>query len=286
MNESFSSKQQTEIEVVLRKKGWFVLRLPDPGPVYAAREALTARLRSLTGTRSATLENYHRIPLSDKQHTRLQLLITKFFRSRRFGRKIIQAQLGFFQRLIGRDIDIQTNPYLRIVRPGKVADNIGYHRDTFYGATPFELSISVPFVDIEKKAALSVITGSHVRPESDFPTRSFTNLHVTKGSAVHRLGFLYKPKEIYPSHLKALKPVPALVGQALIFNLSLVHGCVENRSHQTRWSTDIRMVNATAPIDLSSRPKYYEPLCRSPLTEQAQAYYKANRKTLVLHKLR
>ena len=91
---------------------------------------------------------------------------------------------------------VQTNPYLRIARPNKKVDNIGYHRDTFYGGNPFELSVFVPFVDLDARGTLNLLTGSHILPESQFPTTKIENPDpaVRKGTAKHQLGFAYAPK--------------------------------------------------------------------------------------------
>jgi len=78
-----------------------------------------------------------------------------------------------------------------------------------------------------------------------------------------------------PSIAKDMLAVPLKLGQAIAFSLSTVHGCVVNNGTVTRWSTDIRVMNAFAPVDLSARPDYYEPLSSSVLTAQAQEYFTA-----------
>ena len=75
-----------------------------------------------------------------------------------------------------------------------------------------------------------------------------------------------------------MRPVPMRVGQLLIFSLSLVHGSAQNTGKTTRWSSDVRVVNALAEVDLSARPDYYEPLCRSAVSSGAQAYFDANKR--------
>jgi hypothetical protein len=43
--------------------------------------------------------------------------------------------------------------------------------------------------------------------------------------------------------------------------------------------TDIRVMTSLAPVDLSARPDYYEPLCRSVVTDSAYAYLQVNEDT-------
>ena len=120
--------------------------------------------------------------------------------------------------------------------------------------------------------------GSHVLSEKLFPTTQILNpdSQVVKGSQKHQLGFLYAPKLMDPSVNEKMKPVPIKIGQALIFSLSTVHGSIENRGTRTRWSTDIRVLNALANVDLSSRPDYYESLAVSTVTESARRYFSEN----------
>ena len=56
----------------------------------------------------------------------------------------------------GIDIHIQKNPFLRIARPNKIEDNIGFHRDTLYGQSQFEVSVHVPLVNLDKSFMLKV----------------------------------------------------------------------------------------------------------------------------------
>ncbi|MCB1110505.1 MAG: phytanoyl-CoA dioxygenase family protein [Chlamydiia bacterium] len=258
------------------EKGWVVIDFIDPQPVFQARDILQNRLDKLLG-KHVPLEDYHTVIVDDEQHTEVQVQMTAFFREQNFGKSIIEKQLPLFKPFLGLDLFVQRNPYLRMARPGKPQDNIGYHRDTFYGGSPYELSVLVPFVDVAAPSALQVMTGSHTLPENHFPTVQIENPDeaVRKGSAKHQLGFLYAPKVMDPSIEKDMLAVPLKLGQAIAFSLSTVHGCIVNQGTATRWSSDIRVMNAFAPVDLSARPDYYQPLSSSAMTAQAQEYLTA-----------
>jgi len=268
-------KSLDELKRHFYEHGWIVVKLPNPEPVYAARTALLTELRRLTSNEKITLEEYHQFIEDDSTHTDLQFQLTQLFWNQRWSTKIISAQLNFFQAFLGQDINIQSKPHLRITRPRKPQDNIGYHRDTYYGCSPFELSVLVPYVDVPKESSLSVLSGSHIRPESDFPTTQIENPEVNKGSVRHQLGFLYAPKIIDPSRTVNMQPVPLALGEALIFSLATVHGSIENRGQVSRWSSDIRVVNALAPLNPSLKPGYYEKLSSSVVTDLANLYNQA-----------
>ncbi|MCB1085253.1 MAG: hypothetical protein KDK60_04045 [Chlamydiia bacterium] len=259
------------------EKGWVVIDFLDPTPVLEARKALQKQLNKILG-KEVPLEQYHTEVEDDRRHTEIQVELTEFFRQKNFGKAIIEKQLPLFKPFMGLDLLVQRSPYLRMARPGKKQDNIGYHRDTFYGGSPYELSVLVPYVDVPALSALQVMTGSHILPEDHFPTKQIVNpdTEVTKGSSKHQLGFLYAPKIMDPSVEEEMLAVPLKVGQAIAFSLSTVHGCVMNQGETTRWSSDIRVMNAFAPVDLSARPDYYQPLSSSPVTAKAEEYFLAS----------
>ena len=186
-------------------------------------------------------------------------------------REVICSNLRYFQSMIGMDLHIQSKPYLRVVRPGIAADNIGLHRDTWYGDSAYEVSVWIPLTDTDEGSALRVAPGSHLWPESKYPIEPVAT-DVVQGSEDHAKGFPYAPKRFVGDI--ATKPIPMRVGQILIFPVSLLHGTVENKSDKVRVSVDCRVANSLAPIRMSrSRDaEYYKPLCVSPITELAKRY--------------
>ena len=194
-------------------------------------------------------------------------------------RRVIEEHLEFFRRLIGADMMIQSKPYLRISRPGVETDNIGFHRDTWYGDTPYECSVWMPLTDTDMGNSLQVAPGSHVWAEKAHPTERTARPDVPKGSVKHSLGFIYEnPKQLVSPC--EMRPIPLKLGQMVVFSLALLHGQEVNRSTRTRFSLDCRLANAMANIRLgrSRDAAYYERFVTSPVTQAALAYEKANAK--------
>jgi hypothetical protein len=252
--------------------GWVLVKLPRPDVIQEVRGVLQDELRRLSGYSDITLERYHEIADDDATHQQYQIQLTELFRKHRYAHRVLAAQDDFFRPFLGPDLLVQISPYLRMARPGKPQDNIGYHRDTFYGASPYELSVWIPYVDLPAESSLSVLSGSHIRPESDFPVTQTQSSEVTKGSELHKIGFPYAPKVMDANPLANIQPVPVRAGEALVFSLATVHGSVLNAGPIARWSTDIRVVNALAPVDLSGRPDYYERMSSSVVSDRARAY--------------
>lgn len=186
-------------------------------------------------------------------------------------------EMDYFHALLGRDTHIQRVPFLRISRPGISDDNIGLHRDTWYGDTPYEISVWIPFTDTDEGNALRVAPGSHLWSEAAYPVERFDG-GVEKGSVKHSLGFIHGN----PKRLQSSRPtiaLPVRVGQMIVFSLALLHGQEVNRSTRTRVSMDFRMTNSFSPVKFarSRDPHYYTSLSASPVAQVAQRYYEAQK---------
>jgi hypothetical protein len=218
------------------------------------------------------LDSYHLHVVDDDVHARVHWELANRYWDTRLGDRIVESELRFLRGFVGFDLHVQRHPYLRIARPGQARDATGIHRDLLYGASPYEVSIVVPLTDLDVDAALCVVSGSHTEPAASFPATRVESTDVALGSPRHRLGFPYAPQLLDPEVLDRAEPVPLRVGQALVMGLGLVHGQQVNNSAATRVTTDVRVVNSLAPVAFSRgvRDDYYEPLCSSPVTEQAR----------------
>ncbi|MBI4021912.1 MAG: phytanoyl-CoA dioxygenase family protein [Candidatus Andersenbacteria bacterium] len=259
-----------------RQHGYCTIELAHPAALVKQRDALLTGLRDMLGNISVTLPDYHNAILDNHGHDRVQIELTRQLRAQPYLHQLLRDNQELFTCLVGADMLAQRAPYLRIVRPGSASDSIGYHRDTFYGGSPYEISLVIPFVDLVAANTLRVQPNSHTIPEADIPLTQTVSATVQKGSAKHQLGFLYAPKIIDPAFPLQMQPLPLRFGQVLAFSLATLHGTTDNASTITRWSSDLRIVNSYIPLDLSARPTYYQPLLQSPATDIAQAYLNSN----------
>lgn len=208
-------------------------------------------------------ESWESYETSDDDHFSLQKDLTdKLRQSNLIGYALRENRSAFMQFFAGADGFLyQNNPYLRISRKEKPQDNIGFHKDTFYGGYPEELSVVIPLVDLDEGMALQVLDGSHKIPDETFRYNQVEagQRGIHKGDTKNSLGFPYAPKEMDMEQLSGIHPVSLNFGQALVFYLSTVHGQVVNTGARTRWSIDTRIVARNSGLDFSQRPyKYVE----------------------------
>lgn len=246
--------------------------------MFAARDRLLEHLRQRELPTLERLEEYHTQVTEEERHVAVLHELATWYWEAGLGGAIIAANLEFFRRLVGPDLHIQRYPYLRAVRPGLARDAAPMHRDTYYGASPYEVSVVTPFTDMDASQAVRVISGSHLAPDAEYPFIQEISADVKLQSPRHRLGFPYAPKLLDSTLAERAEAVPLKVGQVLIFGLSLVHGGGTNAGRTTRFSTDIRVVNSLAPVAWSRgvHTDYYVPLCASPVTGTVQRFLAAN----------
>ena len=268
----------SEMNELYSKNGWMVLDLTHPETVFEARDAIVAFLRESFFPTLERLEDLHGHISDDEAYIKVHLALNGFFRERQFAKKIISSELDALQKLISPDLCIQTNPYLRIARPGVAGDNIGLHRDTFYGASPYELSVVVAYTDLDEGGALRIVSGSQRTPESETRFHEVDIDGVERGSPRHLAGIPYIARIVSPEIANEAVPVPLTVGQVLIFGLATVHGQEINQGAGTRVTTDIRIVNGLAPfvVNRAGPDAYYTLLSQSPVSEQADLYLRVH----------
>ena len=185
-------------------------------------------------------------------------------------------------KILGPDIDIQTDIYLRVSRPNNENDFIDWHRDTFYGNSYWEMNFWFPIFPLNEGAGLAIIEGSHLTPSTNIHSiedkNSFRN-KVVKGSLANELGYTYAPKsddtisQCKPSQIKLIIPQ---LGQGVIFFAYAAHRAVNN-SINTRISCDLRIKSMNAPTN--TRAGYYQPLRRGAITTCVEKMMAMNKET-------
>ncbi len=188
-----------------------------------------------------------------------------------FNRKIaetIQDQIR--DEIDEKDFFIQTNTYLRAARPltkNPKIEAIGWHRETFYGPN-MEKSYNIwtPLLNVVPDNTLRFIPESQLIPDKDIKTHQFDEVTTPKGSASHKIGFQYSPKQIISGvNLKNFSQMIVPDYCSSIFPGNLIHGAGVNLSKNIRFSTDFRILPKSAydvkknkQFHLSSEKPYFE----------------------------
>lgn len=261
------------------EQGFAVYTLANTDALSELKQLLLKTLRKSTSA-TADLENYHDYVRDDEEHRTLQYVLFTTIGDSELHKQIIRDNRAFYAAVFGPDLDIQTQPYVRIARPGKHQDNIGFHRDTFYGNSAYEVSSSFALTNTGDKGALMLAPGSQAM--GDIEVEQEISAVTTKGSDANKMGFLYAPKKILHPYKLGLRPVPIEFGESVMFGLGVVHGQEVNLSEVTRWAVDFRLKSHFAPISKNLKSGYYSRLWNSGITLAADQYYQASAKEKML----
>ncbi|BDX07770.1 hypothetical protein [Planctobacterium marinum] len=270
MNMIFSCRELDTATQFMADNGFMVISGISVTSLEAVKKMLLSELQSYFDP-ELTLENYHQYVSSDNEHKKIQFQLFSKLSESQSHFALVKDNQSLFKSIYGPDIDIQVQPYLRIARPGCYQDNIGLHRDTFYGNSAYEISNSVNLTRVNSKGALNLVAGSHkLGPVDTIKKQSDV---VAKGSNANKMGFLYAPKEIQQAEQYSQTPVALAEDQILMFSLGVIHGQKVNQDCITRWSIDFRLKPSFAPVSKNLKEGYYCNLFRSGLSRAAISYY-------------
>ena len=260
-------------------KGWVKIDLVNKIKKKKTILTLESALVKIKDNNEITLSNYHKFVNEDEAQN-IRWKLTKIFWKEKYVEKICMDNIGIFKKILGPDLHIQSKPYLRIARPKIRTDNIGYHRDTYYGQSPYEVTFHIPLTDVTKSGSLKFVTQSHVKSEEYYKPQKETSLH-KKGSKEHMMGFPYAPIKMEKKKFENdLKAVPLKVGQGILFSPSTIHGQEINNMLNTRFSFDLRLINSNAPVKFKKdlTPRGYKEINSSAIHQVYKLYNKANKK--------
>jgi len=212
-------------------------------------------------------QHWHARNVSMEEHLRQVEQLTLAVGESGLVEELVSDHRALFEGVLGPEIDIQTQPYVRVSRPNAESDFIDWHRDTFYGNAPQELNLWFPVLPLATGAGLTLVPGSHLEPSenvTDLVDSDPFRRTVVRGSIAHRMGYLYAPKT--DDTISRLSPEKILLltpkwGEAVLFFASTVHRAV-NASDETRITVDVRLKNHD--LMTSTKSGYYRPLTAPP----------------------
>ena len=256
-----------------KEAGYVLHLLQHTQSILLAREALESYLQNILG-QDASLEKYHEFVQDDDQHTNIHFKMLEFLVRNQFHLDFFRNNRAYFESLIGMDVDVQVEPHLRIARPNKPQDNIGFHDDISYGCSAYEVSCSFSLTNVVCDGAIKVLSKSH--SQARMKTIGVNNEEVEKGSVKNKLGVPYLFQRFEDETYKSqMTPVPMEIGEVLCFNIAVVHGQEVNLAMDTRWSLDARLKSRFF-TKTGVKEGYYKPLFLSPVTETGMQFETIN----------
>jgi hypothetical protein len=212
-------------------------------------------LKKITANKYINLNNFNNYNFDRRRIVFIQIKLKKYLENHKQLHLFLESFIKDIDiiSIIGPDISYQKSPWIRIARPNKPEDNIGYHKDTLYGQDTLIPTLHFPLITLPKNGCLNFISGSFNIIESKIKFNNEILFESSvKNSIKHKIGIPYKPKVI---KIKNINKFSIKFGEYVFFVPSIIHGQEVNFSNLTRFSIDVRFVNNFYLNSLSDNKK-------------------------------
>ena len=225
--------------------GFVKISLFNKGEILAIEEAIKKKIKKIsTNISIPSLKNFHKLDISDIQHsallnpsTRFIDLNNKVFNSRKFKKKIsefIEKYWGhnkysvYWVGSIKKKEIIKNKIGFRIVRPSKKKESGIEHTDAYSNNFKSFITIWIPIIGFKQKYTLRYAPKSHL---IDHPKEK--QIKQNK----------YNSKALDKKYLKKFNfKRPSLkIGQGIIHHPNILHGASNNLGKFSRVSIEIRL---------------------------------------------
>ncbi len=222
--------------------------------------------------------DWHQTTCSPEEHRAMATRVNEALAQTDLITRLAQSNQSDFAALLGPDLDIQRKPHFRLSRPEQELDTVAWHRDTFYGNTPWEINLWVPIFPLAPGAGLMFLRGSHlvgpvsVRP---VPAKEAERNALRRPTEENLWGFPYAAKTddtiagMKPEDVRLITPA---FGEGVLF-----FGCgahrAQNRSTRTRLTADVRVRNPHTQTH--TKAGYYVPMIRGAVERCVERYLRS-----------
>ena len=262
--------QKSEVFEQLKDQGYSIFTFQNRQPLDQLRSILTGH------------KDYQRLIDSSVQFddyaVTLKTILDQILASNLIP-GLFKSEASLITQLLGPDVDIQKAPHLRVSRAAKKTDVTGWHRDYYYGNSPFEVNFWFPLLDVPEGAGLRLLPGSHREKPNGVAhienmDQYFAERKVERGSTANFLGFVYAPKteeliqKINNGEIETKLLAPKY-GDCIVFFSNCLH-TGETSEVGPRISIDLRLKNHFSPTE--TKPGFYEELLRGPVFNNASQF--------------
>ena len=229
---------------LLRKNGYIIQKFQNPKILFPIKKIIKKHFnRPDEYYCKLSINKFHNLALKCQNEINKLNIFKKFYLyEKKFLNKLFLNDIPLFSSIIT----------LRVVRPinklNPQTEQIGWHRETFYGRNTYikdAMNLWIPIDNVNKSNNLRYIPKSHLIDDKKIIRRKFKPkaYFVKKFSKAHKLGYPYQPKKIISGvNLNKKKTFNVKTNSYLIFSQLLVHGNSLNLTNKIRFAINTGMV--------------------------------------------
>jgi len=203
-----------------------------------------------------SFNNLHKyVEIKDLNKIRLKLIQT-MNKDLAFRNHFFNLAKDTLSNMVGNELAMQNNINLSIQFPNDVSSLLPLHADTWSGDSPFESVLWLPLVNCYKTKSMFILGQEKYT--------SFTKAF--KNKKIKSVSHLYKTLK------KDLRFIKINHGNFLLFNQSLPHGNVVNKTKETRISINCRFKGLFTPYARKKLGSFFSPLTVMPASQIGLKY--------------
>ena len=154
-------------------------------------------------------------------------------------------------KIVGNELAMQMRVNLSIQMPNDDSSLLPIHADTWSGDSAYEVVVWIPLVDCYDTKSMYILDPSYINEFN----------HVFKDKRVDDSDSLF---DVFKDKVEWIK---IKYGQVLIFNQSLPHGNIVNKTKETRWSMNCRFKSVFSPYGDKKLGEFFEPITLKPASK-------------------
>ena len=223
---------------------------------FFKKNILTSPYTDRNKIKKFSFNNLHKyIEIKDLNKVRLNL-IHSMNKDNNFRKHFFILAKETLFNMVGNELAMQNNINLSIQFPDDVSSLLPLHADTWSGDSPFESVLWLPLVNCYKTKSMFIL-GQKKYPKF---------IKAFKNKKIKSVSHLYKTLK------KDLIFININHGNFLLFNQSLPHGNVVNKTNETRISINCRFKGLFTPYARKKLGSFFSPLTVMPASQLGLNY--------------
>ncbi len=243
-NYNFSKLQMSYI-----KNGYCIFDIQNKKQINYLKDSVLEYSKKILKLKKFDLNNSHKfVSKTNLNKFRVQV-INKLNNNKDFEKTYFDISENILNQVIGNEIAMQNEISLSIQLPKDNSSLLPMHADSWSGNSPFEVVIWIPLVDVYSSKSMFILQNNKLKKFNNF---------FSKNKISTNLAFKKFKKDFKFLNIK--------FGQGLIFNQTLPHGNIVNKTNESRWSMNCRFKSLFSPYNFKKFGEVFKPISIKPAT--------------------
>lgn len=237
------------------KNGYYIFDIIDKSQIHYLKKHILECSKNILKIKNFDLNDAHKhISKSNLNNFRVKI-INKINNKKDFEKTYYDISKTILHEIVGNELAMQNEISLSIQLPNDDSSLLPMHADTWSGNSPFEVVIWIPLVDVYSTKSMFILKNSKLKKFNNYISKN------TKSSI-----------NVFNKFKNDFKFLNIKYGQALIFNLTLPHGNVVNKTKESRWSMNCRFKSLFSPYNFKKFGEVFKPISIKPASLSGMNY--------------